>query len=370
MRNLKSRIEITPRAESGRPPKVTKIFGLTSFRALSSVDKLTDTCEVELPRGLEVGNRLLQPGSVGQAGRKVSTSIEIQQGDYIEVFLAYDQFEDIPRFQGYVKRIHPTRPIRLECEDRMYLLKEPSIEKLSFGKESADGPATLQNIIDTLATYNLNLLGFDKTIIDGDIMGSVRYKNSTPAEILKDLRDNAYTTVFFQDGELFVGRNFWKKYRNESPIKFDFNFNIIEDSLEYRRKEDIKILVEGRRKFLNSEGKVEEQRVEVGDSGGVRRTINFPMTYETPENDEGLKRLAEKARNDIAFEGYQGTFTTFGIPRVHHGDIVNLTDRRYPDKEGDYFVREVETTFGSGGFRQTVELDIKSDEVDDVALEN
>ena len=72
-----------------------------------------------------------------------------------------------------------------------------------------------------------------------------------------------------------------------------------------------------------------------------------------------MKKLAEEAIKYL--EGYnmtgiEGSLTLFGDLYIRTAQQVELIDRRYPGKNGVYLVEEVNTTFGTGGFRQRITL--------------
>lgn len=54
--------------------------------------------------------------------------------------------------------------------------------------------------------------------------------------------------------------------------------------------------------------------------------------------------------------GIEGSLVLFGDLAIKSTDIVELYDKRFPQKNGKYFVEEVQTTFGTRGYRQTITL--------------
>jgi hypothetical protein len=54
--------------------------------------------------------------------------------------------------------------------------------------------------------------------------------------------------------------------------------------------------------------------------------------------------------------GIDGSLTLFGDFALHSTDVVQLQDNRYSAKNGIYFIDEVTTSFGTGGYRQTIKL--------------
>ena len=63
----------------------------------------------------------------------------------------------------------------------------------------------------------------------------------------------------------------------------------------------------------------------------------------------------------LKYEGFRGSFTTFGLPKVKHGDIVELIDKNLTERTGSYLVKEVKESNTNSGQRQTITLDIRVD---------
>ena len=74
---------------------------------------------------------------------------------------------------------------------------------------------------------------------------------------------------------------------------------------------------------------------------------------------EELIKNAKSAFNSISQTGIEGTVTIFGDFGIQPASMVRLYDRRNPDKNGVYIVSEVETTFGTGGYRQKIKIPFK-----------
>mgnify|MGYP001439708446 CR=1 FL=1 len=96
------------------------------------------------------------------------------------------------------------------------------------------------------------------------------------------------------------------------------------------------------------------EEVEVGEKDGEQRTFH----YYNISAAEAKKRLEQEAER-LMYTGYRGSFTTFGSPDFRHGDIVDIVDPVFPDREGRYLAKAVKTTFGEGGYRQEITLESK-----------
>ena len=80
--------------------------------------------------------------------------------------------------------------------------------------------------------------------------------------------------------------------------------------------------------------------------------------------EDELIKEAEMYFENYHMNGIEGSITIFGdrhqtdrgISHIAPGMKVELLDERVPEKNGWYRVEEVQTTFGTGGFRQTLKL--------------
>lgn len=71
---------------------------------------------------------------------------------------------------------------------------------------------------------------------------------------------------------------------------------------------------------------------------------------------EALLQEAIKYFESYNMNGIEGQLTLFGDLNLKTAQKVQLTDKRHPAKNGYYLVDEISTTFGTGGYRQTIKL--------------
>ena len=71
---------------------------------------------------------------------------------------------------------------------------------------------------------------------------------------------------------------------------------------------------------------------------------------------EDLLKEAIQYFESYNMNGIEGSLTLFGDLALKTATKVELVDNRYPEKNGYYLVDEVSTTFGTGGYRQTIKL--------------
>lgn len=75
-----------------------------------------------------------------------------------------------------------------------------------------------------------------------------------------------------------------------------------------------------------------------------------------PCTKKELEEEAIKYFESYNMNGIEGSLTLFGDLHLHTATKIQLVDTRYPGKNGIYLVNEVHTTFGTGGYRQTITM--------------
>lgn len=114
--------------------------------------------------------------------------------------------------------------------------------------------------------------------------------------------------------------------------------------------------------------KTKKKRLEtsVGPTDGEVRTLYFWNV----KTEADLKAQAQARLSRIYFEGFVGSFTTFGLPFVKQGDAAILRDTVLPERNGKYLIKKVEYGFGLGGYRQKIYLDLRIDTLSQEEINN
>lgn len=296
----------------------------------SSWENLTDTCKITIPRSISFKGESIVIGS----------DALIKRGDKIKVELGYD---DVLKeaFRGYVSRVYSALPIVLECEDDMYLLKKNILTPISY--ETVSLATLLKHIIPPGVNYTTN--GFTYTNLGKIKIG--KFVNT--AMILELIRKENKVYSYFRNGTLYVGLAYQTNLRNTR--NFDFEKNIIEDKgLEWTTPEDAPIRVRG--VSIQSNNDVREFTFPSPDADGDVETISIPN-----QGQLELEALVKRRYEALQYEGYRGSFLTFGEPFVNHGDAVRFTSAKLPErKQGEYLIRSVKRSFDQGGYRQQIEV--------------
>jgi hypothetical protein len=277
---------------------------------------LTNTCKITLPRkikgldNVDINKVFLKPGLK------------------VEVFLGYDG-ELKKEFTGYVSSVSFKIPVEVTCQDEMFKLKQNSISK------------SWQNV--TLKELIKFIYKGASKVADLSLGGFVIKQQST-AQVLEALKKYGLQSYFDNDGVLvcdFAGS------LNEKPIEviYDFNKNVIDNDLDYNRKEDIRIKVKGISKTETGK-KIE---FVTGDQDGDERTLNYFNL-----DNEALQRIVNKELTKLKQDGLKNTFTTFGHPYAEPGNVAIIRDIEYPERNGSYLIETVNTSHGVNGFRRVI----------------
>lgn len=344
----------------------------------SSWANLTDTANIVFPKNVYFtdGNKKVTwfgKNIIGDTADPITL-----RGDKIKIELGYQYFDsnnveqiDLNTcFEGYVSKVTNRIPLEIECEDNMFRLKQIPAPNKVFKSSQYN----LQSILQELVKGT----GFT---ISSDIktsIGDFRAHNETVAQVLDRLQKDYHIESYFRGNELRCSGIVY--YPDFEGVKFGFQHNIIEDSLEYRRLEDIKIGVkaysinevelnttrsDGKKKkttkrlsvFVTKDLKGNYIKSNEETFEGEKRTLYF---WNITTESDLIQKAGEKL-NRLYYEGFHGKFTTFGQPQVKHGDHIVLIDNILPERNGTYKCKSVTTTFGEEGFRQEIEVDIRVD---------
>lgn len=373
---LISLITITqqPTAEYPSRTKVYTFDFLNTFESVDTWEDLTNTGKIIFPKNIYFKDE--NGASVSMFGKNIvsgqSTTPILLRGDKIKVELGYkylseqgEQTQMNEIFSGFISKIINKLPITLELEDNMWKLKQIQAPNKLFKASEYN----LQSMITELLTGS----GFT---IRTDIVTSVgdfRTQNETVAQVLNRLAKDYKIQAFFRGDVLTCsGLVYYPEDREE--IVFQFQENIISDNLEYRRKDDVRIGVkaysidEQELDETTKDGKTKTKKTRleaiVGPQDGEVRTLYFWDIKTVAE----LEKQAKSRLNRIYYEGFYGSFVTFGLPFVRQGDAVVLRDAILPERNGTYLVKKVEYEFGQDGYRQIIHLDIRIDVLTDTEV--
>lgn len=297
---------------------------VVSVEVESSWRNLTGTATVQVP-----GRWLFRE-------KRLAIKEWLRRGDRIEISLGYNR-QLVREFTGYVTDVKPGIPVTISCEDEMYRLKRYPV-KCSYG-----GVRLRQLLTDICPPGT----AFDA--LDTDL-GHFRAANVTVAKVLEKLKELYGLVSYFRGGVLYCGK-VYSKGTDATKTPFSFQQNVLEDGLEYRGQNDLHVIV----KATSHQLKGKNLTATVGDVDELdaeERTLQ----YFNLASVEDLRATATRDAERLKVEGYKGSFTTYGLPSVQHGELAALTSTEYPERDGDFFIDATRKTFEAGGYRQEITL--------------
>ena len=304
-----------------------KEFALTRINSVqieSTWETLTDTATIILPRNV-----------IDFTKNDVKTVFK--KGDPVEIYLGYDE-KLLLEFTGFISEVSADVPIKIKCDDFMYLLK----------KHSVNVSMRSTRLIDLIKLIVPKGIEYDVADIN---IGTKRFPNTTAAKILEELQGNEIYS-YFVGKKLIVGKVYSDNIGD--PVVLNFSKNVIDNNLQYKNAEDVIIKI-----IANSTlPKGKKLRVEFGDDFGQEQHLSY---YNITLKEELLK-LAKADYDKFKIEGFEGNISAFGIPSVTHGMKAKVISYQYPDRKGLYFIKKVVKDFDdSPKYRQTIELDKKAE---------
>lgn len=326
------------------------VIGRFVFRAVHKVQiestwrSIASTCEIALPN---------LKGMIAKTSERVELERVIKTGDKVQVKLGYNGKLNT-EFAGYVQEISPKIPFVIRCEDEAYQLKRGNAISRVFNgslkvllREVFKGVVLVDNLPDiTLSNF----------VID----------KATPFQVLEKLKELGLVAYYkapqppkggqglVNAASLFVGLPFTDMASSKiKRVRYDLAQNLVMGGIDlvYRKKEDVKLKAKATSILPNNQ-KIE---IEVGDKEGEERSLFFRNI----SDKKVLKTMAESALQKLKYEGYKGSFQTYGTPYIQHSWVAELNDSAYPERSGRYLVNEVKTEFGVSGFRREIDLGIK-----------
>lgn len=398
---------------------IIKMNFVTKYEVNSSWENLTSTATITLPKNirfLDNNNKLKQLGDPTKPlGGFGNNPPNILRGDKIIFDIGYKYYDKLgneviqstgdmgtvlPKippphlFEGYIAKVSAKKPFVLECEDEMWKLGQlPAPDKVWNGYSlQSMAEEMLKGTIYTVSKLSTINIQFD--------IGYFATKNMTVRQAMEKVRRDLKMEVYMRGTELRIGYPVYDE-NEANNVTFKFQKNIIEDELDYQRKDDMKVSAivcatyEGKTGSLTADGfeKTKKIRKElfVYQTKGEFQYKVLAKGEKPPPNDDGYRftleyvgnisnsELFEKAVQELQksyYTGLKGSLTTFGMPYVKHGDNITLYDSpvasdqvqasggstltRLPDRNGIYKCKAVKHTGGAGeGLRQQITLHYK-----------
>jgi hypothetical protein len=290
----------------------------------TSWEMLTDVAVIVLPRNVKDFDKL-------------NVKTVFKKGDPVEIYLGYDE-NLVLEFDGFISEVSADIPVKIKCDDFMYLLKK---QPVNLSMKSTKLYDLVKQIVPA---------GIEIDVADINI-GTKRFPNTTAAKVLEELQENNIYS-YFKGRTLVVG----KIYTDDTaiPVVLNFNQNVVDHNLQYKSKDDVLIKIKGISSLPNGR-KIE---AEFGDEGGTQQNLSYYNIKLKADVLTLVKQDYEKYKVD----GFEGHVEIFGIPSVTHGMKAKIISNPYPDRTGLYFIKKVEKDFSDApSYHQKVYLDKKAE---------
>lgn len=260
----------------------------------------------------------------------------IKVGDKVEISVGYNGKLE-KEFSGYVQKITDYGDeVQIICEDDVYLLRLETIPN-----------QVLTNI--SLSQLFKKLLPKMEVICAYEFSySSFTCNNLTAFKLLKLIQDETKADIFIKDGKLYVQPAY--TVTTDKVVAFKFAKNIQSDglSLEYKTTEDRALQVVAKGK--TSKG------AEIEAKAGKAGEDVFNIELKGATTKENLQTLADEIYSRKCYDGLEGSFSAWLIPRVEAGWSVELIDKDEKRNNGRYFVTATDLSVSEAGCTRKVSL--------------
>jgi hypothetical protein len=289
------------------------------------INDYSDTASIRLPA-------IAMLKTNGGTYAKVDTGLQMKEGMKIIIEAGYNGTNHV-QFKGFLRRRNFTVPLELECEGYSYQLRKKEGYNKSYKQVTVK-----QLLSDLIAGTDIKLS--DK--IPNIPLKNIYFKNVKGTDVLDYLKEKCLLTVFFDFDVLYCGLQMTDF---KSKVNYRLGWNVIKDNeLKFEQDRElakVNIQIEKRDK----DGRKIKAHTEIKD--GVTKNLSIRHIYDPAL----LKKIAEEERKKLVYRGYEGKITSFLFPYVEPSMAANITDTRYPERTGLYFIESVNGSVNQSGGR-------------------
>lgn len=325
---LNGYIEIIPKSGTS-----FKINGFHSVEIESDIFKINQPCKIQIPTSRRLAN------TDEKEENSIQTPVQFSKGDKIKMWLGYN--DDLKlEFEGFIYRINYKTPLEIECEGYEFQMRKPCEAKTWK-------TTTVIEVLKYLIEGTEIII--DKNVADIQLVKYVIKAGTNKLEALQDLKDNTRTEIFFNGNSLYVGMAYTLV---SGSVNYKLGWNTINsDDLKYRNADDT--LVKVNAIYVKPDGtKVE---VSVGDKDGQEHIVKSKNI----NNIDALQGFASSVLQKYKYSGYEGKITTFLQPFAKPCMKAVLTDPKYNERGGTYYITKTKVVANRNGGRRYVEISLK-----------
>jgi hypothetical protein len=309
-----------------------KPFKPNSVSWKRSIDSYSDSSLIKMPA-------IAMLKTTGDSYRQVESGLQFKEGMAVEVKCGYDG-NNITRFKGFIRRINFSTPIEIDCEGYSYKLRQ----KLNITKSYPSGTKMKRILVDLVDGTGIKL---SPHIPDVTIESPVVFKNASGIQVLDWFKERMVQTVYFNYDVLYVGL---RQTELKDTVKFRIGWNVVkENDLKFNdRKEHSQVMLQLQSRNVDGSYTREIYDSKFSDVKVIRIYVRVDDAYR--------KKMAEDLKGKFVNKGYEGMITAFVVPYVEPGMAADISDSRYPERSGKYFIEAVNGEFGPGGGRQKIKI--------------
>jgi hypothetical protein len=185
------------------------------------------------------------------------------------------------------------------------------------------------------------------------VLGKMFLNNVSPYRMLEDIKKNfGFYTKVYNGNVLHVGWAYdWQPdFRTKHEYYFGGTLGNVKSAsaLKFKHKEDFATKV----KVTTNIAGV-KKTIEFGSTDKEAAIVEYNMG--SLPAAEALK-LAQARHAKASWDGFEGSVTGWGVPRVKAGDSVGFTSLKYPGRNGYYLAQSVTTKYDESGFERNIKL--------------
>lgn len=324
----------------------TVTIGGKTFRRTNSVSieksatGLKDMGFVQLP---------LAKGLVDKKKPLATVADWLKEGQFISISMRYEKLKTVweyTEFQGFVKRIHPTIPAKIEFQDYTYLLERTDINETFNAGSSIK--AVMQRLLDLTNAKFKTKLKPSLEIQDIPVEEAFRASNTNCLVVLDKIRSNYGLQAIFINGDLYVGLAY-TALKFSKTVVINLRKNVIDNNLVYSTDDNQKLQITA----IGFDEKGKQQKVVVPDVTDKEFDRKITLTNVKKMSKVALTNWAKAQLTKKRFDGFTGNITTFLIPQINPGDTIVIQNPDYPFQNGKYLAEATELVKGPGIRRKT-----------------
>lgn len=170
-------------------------------------------------------------------------------------------------------------------------------------------------------------------------------------EVLDWLKKNCACRIWFDFDKLFLSPS---KFSNKKEtVKLIPGFNTVkDDELVKTTDESVKINIVEK----DTTGKSKKTKTKNKKTASQKSKTEKQLKVRSGLPSDYLKTVAQEMESEQNNQGYEGSITCFLIPNFEKSMTAEISDKKFPDRSGKYFVETVEGEFSSSGGRQKLTL--------------